>query len=109
MPNKCPHPCNKPGCHRLTTERFCAEHAKEKWRDDNRDSFRERGYDSRWDHVRALKMSLDPLCEVCTREGKTVVAEIVHHIKPLNRGGELLDMDNLLSVCRVCHGKLHSK
>jgi 5-methylcytosine-specific restriction endonuclease McrA len=41
------------------------------------------------------------------KRGHLSKAEIVHHIQPIESGGEVLAMDNLVSLCRVCHGKRH--
>ncbi|MEC0248899.1 HNH endonuclease signature motif containing protein [Paenibacillus chitinolyticus] len=48
------------------------------------------------------------LCQPCFKDGRLVSAEIVHHIKELERYPELgLTLDNLESVCASCHNKLH--
>ncbi|MEW6047007.1 MAG: HNH endonuclease signature motif containing protein [Bacillota bacterium] len=56
-----------------------------------------------------MKRQADPLCELCLAEGRVTPAEMVHHKVPLREGGELLDMGNLVSVCRACHAKLHRR
>ncbi len=111
MPRRPKKPCSYPSCPALVEagQRFCSEHKRENYRNDNRKNYRERGYSNSWDKVKAIKKRQDPLCEMCRKENRITAVEIVHHIKPINEGGELLDMDNLMSVCRVCHGRLHSK
>lgn len=48
------------------------------------------------------------LCQPCFKNDRLVSAEIVHHIKELERYPELgLSLDNLESVCTSCHNKLH--
>ncbi|MGW9126265.1 HNH endonuclease [Paenibacillus chitinolyticus] len=48
------------------------------------------------------------LCRPCLRNERLTSAEIVHHIKELERYPELgLTLDNLESVCASCHNKLH--
>lgn len=104
-------PCNRPGCRQLTDRTYCAEHEQQYKREKEqyRGSFRERGYSSTWDKVRKHKIKINPLCEMCERDGRVTVAEIVHHIKTVRDRPDLVhDMDNLMSVCRPCHGKLHS-
>lgn len=48
------------------------------------------------------------LCVECLKNGKITPADTVHHIKPLRidqTGAE--DLNNLETVCRACHNKLH--
>ncbi|WP_370001246.1 HNH endonuclease [Paenibacillus sp. RC84] len=48
------------------------------------------------------------LCQSCLKNDRLVSAEIVHHIKELERYPELgLTLANLESVCASCHNKLH--
>lgn len=83
-------------------------------KDDNRPSSKERGYDSQWRKVRALKVEKDPFCERCLRKKPKLYVPIkvkingnygvVHHIKPISTHPHLrLVMDNLESLCFVCH------
>lgn len=59
-----------------------------------------------WGKLRSLKLSLDPLCERCEREGLTVVAGHVHHVKARKAYPDLaLDLDNLEALCVPCHTK----
>ena len=111
MPRAPLKPCAYPGCAALVErgETYCPAHSKQRHKADNRKSYRERGYNATWDKLRKIKMWNNPVCEMCKKEGRTRAAEIVHHIKPLEEDGELLDMGNLMSVCRTCHGKLHKK
>ena len=47
-------------------------------------------------------------CQLCKRYGRLTEAKIVHHKLELAEYPELaLDDDNLISVCRACHNKLH--
>jgi 5-methylcytosine-specific restriction endonuclease McrA len=73
---------------------------------DNRAPSGERGYHWRWHKVREMKLRRDPLCEDCTAEGRTVKAEMVHHLDGNARHN---DLENLVSLCTVCHGRRHSK
>nr|DAH08110.1 MAG TPA: HNH endonuclease [Caudoviricetes sp.] len=58
-----------------------------------------------WRKVRAVKLSQDPLCEECARQGMAVPAQMVDHIRPINEGGAALDMKNLQSLCHTCHNR----
>ena len=50
------------------------------------------------------------LCQECKRYGKTTGATTVHHVKPLEFNYELrLDSNNLISLCSVCHDKMHDR
>lgn len=61
-----------------------------------------------WRDLRALKLSRDPLCERCERNGVSQIAEVVHHVKPVETSPELaLDVDNTESVCKRCHNRAH--
>ncbi len=104
MPNRPPHECNKPGCHRLTTERFCAEHSrKDRQRvDARRGTATQRGYGANWRRLRNWYIKTHPLCATCEAKGRLVAATDVDHIVPRSKGGED-DEDNLQSLCRHCH------
>lgn len=103
--------CNKPGCLTLVRHGYCPTHQKVKHKQDRRarGSAAERGYDSRWRKVRAIKMATTPLCERCEKQGRTRAGDMVHHIQPLNEGGARLDMDNLQTLCNPCHAAIHAE
>lgn len=49
-------------------------------------------------------------CQECKRYGKTVQANTVHHIFPLENYQELkLVNDNLISLCDKCHEAMHNR
>jgi len=61
-------------------------------------------HSTQWRKIREIKLSLNPLCQICEDKGLIVPAIIIHHID----GNELNnDMDNLMSVCRSCHEQIH--
>lgn len=68
----------------------------------------------RWKQLREAKLMSQPLCEVCLAEGRVTPAEDVHHIDSfLNYSGTLrlwkaFGYANLMSVCKECHGLIHS-
>ncbi|WP_258335899.1 HNH endonuclease signature motif containing protein [Phocaeicola barnesiae] len=71
---------------------------------------------TRWRKLRALKIADQPLCEMCLQEGKTTIAEDVHHIKSFMstddsvlRRALAYDYDNLMSICKVHHQMIHNK
>lgn len=47
---------------------------------------------------------MDPLCELCKREGKVTPVDEVHHIRPVADYPELrLVLENLVSLCKSHH------
>lgn len=66
-----------------------------------------------WRRLRDLKRRNDPMCEVCLIEGKLTPGEDVHHLRSfMCLGGNarieaLLDYGNLVTLCKVCHQRLH--
>ena len=105
--------CNHPGgCPNLTQHGQCDRHRKQahkRW-DDRRESAQSRGYDGTWQKVREMKANDDPLCEECLGHGIEKPLDLVHHILPIETHPELrLVMENLMSLCKDCHIKFHSK
>jgi len=59
---------------------------------------------SRWQKIREMKLSSEPLCRSCRRP-----AEHLHHIAMAINSPELFfELDNLLPLCEDCHVKVHS-
>jgi 5-methylcytosine-specific restriction protein A len=66
-----------------------------------------------WRKLRDLYMHEHPICEECLKKGKITAAEDVHHKRSPFRKGEinyglLMDYDNLMAVCKECHGEIHA-
>ena len=110
MPRKPKHPCHYPGCPKLTDNRFCEEHTKlhnrnyEKY---DRDPAVHRRYGRAWKRIRDSYVKTHPFCEQCYAKGIIVPVEEVHHKLPLAEGGTH-SRDNLISLCKSCHAKLHA-
>lgn len=108
MPYAAPHPCNKPGCGKLTNKRFCEEHtkteAKHNWQSDKvRGNRHHRGYGNEWERIRKVVLKRDTyLCQPCLKEGRVKAAIAVDHITPKAQGGTD-DEWNLQSICNPCH------
>ena len=83
---------------------YCEEHQHLVRRrgDDDRPAASERGYDRAWHRLRMSFLRRYPLCARCGAP-----AEIAHHVHPLRDGGERLDEENLMSLCRRCHAAEH--
>ena len=67
-----------------------------------------------WRKMRDTYMHEHPICEECLKKGKVTPAEDIHHIRSPFKGGEInyglvLDYDNLMSVCKVCHQAIHNQ
>ena len=111
MPRKPKHPCAYPGCPELTDERYCDKHKKQRGKEYEqygRKYNRSERYGASWRKVRERYAAAHPYCEECFANGKMVPMEHVHHIVPLEEGGTN-DTDNLMSLCKSCHSKLHAK
>lgn len=103
MPQKPPHPCNRPGCPKLTTARFCEAHAQ--YHEQQRGSASSRGFDHEWrTRTRPRILARDPFCRKCKRKPSTQV----HHVIARARGGSD-DDENLEGWCRPCHDALGGK
>jgi 5-methylcytosine-specific restriction protein A len=73
---------------------------------------------ARWRKLRDLKLAMNPLCEMCAEaEGgsRISIAEDVHHKisfmsvdDPVKRKFLAFDFDNLQSLCKQCHQKIHN-
>ncbi len=80
-----------------------------RWNVDNK-KFAEFYASSAWRKLRNLKFQLNPVCELCLLEGRVRVTEIIHHkVEVRVDWSKRLDLDNLCSVCKMCHGKIEHK
>ena len=62
-----------------------------------------------WRMTRKFYIKSNPLCEQCTREGKTTGGQMVDHIKAISIGGDRLHHSNLQTLCNSCHNKKSAK
>lgn len=100
--------CPERGCTTLIrgSARYCPQHTKEHRNDDydaRRPSSGERGYDSKWQAIRAKYLKEHPYCVVCGQP-----ATEVDHIIPLRQGGTH-DWDNLRAMCKPHHSQHTAK
>jgi 5-methylcytosine-specific restriction enzyme A len=117
-------PCKHPGCNALLrAPGYCEKHAAsapkrgeeyQRWRrrDPAQSSVDRIRSTSRWQKVRASKLSASPLCEdpLGQHPAATVAARQVHHICGLATHPELaFHADNLQSVCAACHAALEAE
>ena len=111
VPSKPKRPCSFPGCPKLTSGRFCDDHAKaeaKRYERYDRDPETRRRYGRVWKRIRDAYVKQHPLCELCQQAGRFVPTEEVHHKIPLTAGGTH-DKSNLISLCKSCHAKIHAE
>ena len=58
---------------------------------------------ARWQRLRRLKLTQQPLCEYCLPLGKKRPATEVDHWIAISDGGAPFDLSNLRSACQKCH------
>ena len=56
-------------------------------------------YGRSWKRIRNRYIKEHPFCEECFKDGKMVLAEEVHHILPVSRGGTN-EVSNLMALCQ---------
>lgn len=68
-----------------------------------------------WTRLRDMYIHEHPLCERCLANGRSIAAEEVHHKKPFSTGATiderwslLLDVNNLMALCKDCHHTIHN-
>ncbi|MGN0470072.1 MAG: HNH endonuclease [Acutalibacteraceae bacterium] len=109
MPRKPKQHCAYPGCPRLSYGRYCDEHKRiternyEKY---SRNPEVHRKYGQAWKRIRDSYVKEHPFCEKCFERGILVPVDEVHHIIPVSKGGTH-DKNNLMSLCKSCHNKIH--
>jgi 5-methylcytosine-specific restriction endonuclease McrA len=57
--------------------------------------------------VRAEQLEAEPWCADCRASGIARPATVVHHIRPVSRGGAPYDPANLMSLCTEHHADRH--
>jgi 5-methylcytosine-specific restriction protein A len=103
MPDAPRRPCGHPGCPALTSgSRFCPEHSREFGRgyEKDRGTAASRGYDARWQRIRARVLNEEPLCRFCLDDGHVTMAEVVDHVDGDSRNNA---RRNLRPLCERCH------
>ena len=107
MMKRAKHECFYPGCHKLTTDRYCEKHRINK-HTDRRESASKRGYNSKWARARKEFLIEHPTCECeeCRKSVNPLPANVVDHIIP-HRGDQKLfwDRKNWQAMNKRCHDK----
>ena len=101
MPTRAPLYCTTPGC---SNTKPCPVHGRRS-RTQASPADVELWNSRAWRRLREQKLSRDPLCVDCEARGIVTAAAVVHHVVKRTTGGALLpSLDELLSLCRSCHG-----
>lgn len=107
MPTSPAGPCSVPGCAGRSWQKSgrCEQHQRQARAayDRARGSFRERGYRSDWDRLRARILRAEPLCRQCG-----IAATDVHHDPPFVAGTRHEDY-SLVPLCHRCHSTITSR
>ena len=109
MPYKPKKPCRYPGCAELTNDTYCEKHKQKtmKYYDKYyRNQSSKEFYNSpEWQALRKQKLTLDPYCQECKKNGTIVKGVMIDHIVPIRDGGNPLDINNLQTLCWSCHSR----
>lgn len=111
MPIKPKRPCAYPGCPELVHGQYCVLHQKEmnkQYELFRRNPETAKRYGRSWRKIRNKFIQEHPLCQHCLEENRVKIAEEVHHILPLSRGGSH-DEKNLMALCKSCHSRISVK
>jgi 5-methylcytosine-specific restriction protein A len=112
--------CNYSSCKNLIDYdlKFCIKHEREDGKEYNkliRNNQENKKYSDfysskEWRTLRKLFIIDHPLCIYCLDEGSIKLAEIIHHKEEIKENfNKRLDRDNLESVCRIHHNKIHKQ
>jgi 5-methylcytosine-specific restriction enzyme A len=102
--------CLESGCaNPAVTRGRCARHAAAQ-RKANRSRFDSFYASKPWAMSRRQQLYAYPLCQFRLEDGTECdhIADSVHHIIELEHGGRPRDPENLMSLCRSHHSKLHA-
>jgi hypothetical protein len=83
-----------------TTKGRCATHGRIEWKATH-DPARTKIYQSKeWRSFRAIRLALNPICEVCNEASSVDV----HHPVRLSTGGSVFTIEGTECLCKTCHG-----
>lgn len=105
--------CMTAGCSSLAVDGsyYCQKHRQESkdryWsqKQDNRPSALER-YGPNWSLLRARTLNKYPRCVLC---GSTDKLRVHHKVPVIERPDMTEQEDNLVTLCTICHGKIHGR
>ena len=100
------HRCKEAGCStKVVGQDYCSIHDQAR-KIERRGTAAQRGYDYKWQCYREAFLKFEPLCWMCSAEGKATKATVVDHIKPVTNGQHdklFWDKSNHQALCRSCH------
>lgn len=109
-------PCKEFGCNKLTREAYCKTHKKKaqkrqlKKQRESRNKEIDSFYRTKeWRRLRLVALSRDKhLCQWCKKKGILKQADVVHHVIEITEDwSQRLALDNLVSLCHLCHNRHH--
>lgn len=105
-------PCITPGCPNASVFRgrcqTCSDVYTKRYEADRAKEHAE-SYDDQWRELSRVYRHQHPECELCKERGIMTQSVLVHHIQPLDRGGDRLSISNLQALCRPCHERIHGR
>ena len=116
MPNRAQRLCQKPGCSRLTSSRYCEEHSGHAKHasivyDAARKSnpVRHLYFTPTWEATRRQVLTRDILCQDCRISFSVIADHIIPALIYLRHNGNdeqlFYDLSNLQGLCRACHNR----
>lgn len=109
MPGRPKRACNWPrGCsgYTITNHRYCEPHRRQSAREFVRPDNRQSLYGNKWRKVRAVHLRQNPLCVICEKNGMSVSATEVDHIKRHEGDVDIFwDDNNWQGLCKPCHSR----
>lgn len=107
MPPRLPKCCRKQGCGKATTEQhgYCVAHASlASWGRHQQQRGKNPYNNARWRNLRKQVIKRDHgMCQACLRKDLIRVGTDCDHIKPVSKGGDMWDINNIELLCRQCH------
>ena len=113
MPYAAARNCTRPGCCGVVRDGVCSvcgsvRRGRDRQYEEQRGTASQRGYGARWRKVRLMQLRRQPLCEMCMKDHRVVVATEVHHIEAKRDGGPDA-FENFMSLCKSCHSKITAR
>lgn len=105
-------PCITPGCPNASVFRGRCQQCSDvhsKQYEDERKEQHAASYDERWKELSKAYRAQHRECEICREHGIITQSVLVHHIQPIDQGGDRLSIHNLQALCRACHERIHGR
>lgn len=84
-------------------------HAKRAWGwqdDKERGTRQQRGYTEEWFRLQREKLTQEPWCARCQRQGRAERATTAHHLRDGPGGDKIVPLEWLEALCRRCHDEV---